>query len=371
MIIPTYNEHDNIIPLIAALQQQVDKIKIEHDMHVLIVDDNSPDGTSALVQQLLSSQSNIHLLTGEKAGLGVAYTRGMRHAMETLHADAIFGMDADFSHDPMDIPRLLQALVDGADFVIGSRYVEGGTIPKEWGPLRKMNSFFGNIVARYVAGIYRVHDCTSGFRAIRTTILKQVDFEALDVKGYAFLVALLHQAVTLGAVVKEVPIHFIDRKFGDSKLGLSDIIEFILNAWWIRTRNLETFLKFSVVGIFGIFVNLGLFSVLLHLDINKFIASPVAIEFSIISNFILNNFWTFKHRKTKDRIRIKGLKFNLVSIVSLIVSYTTFIMMGMFFPRLSPLMDQLVGIGPAMLVNYFFNTYWTFREYPSTSNDHQ
>jgi dolichol-phosphate mannosyltransferase len=364
VIIPTYNEHDNIIPLMTALQQQVDKIKPAHEMHILIVDDNSPDGTSAVVQQLMSSQVNVHLLTGEKAGLGVAYTRGIRHAIEILHADAMFGMDADFSHDPNDIPRLLQALIDGADFVIGSRYVKGGTIPKEWGPLRKLNSFFGNIVARYVAGIYRVHDCTSGFRAIRATILRQVDFEALDVKGYAFLVALLHQAVTMGAVVKEVPIHFIDRKYGDSKLGLSDIIEFILNAWWIRMRNLETLLKFSVVGISGVFVNLGIFSLLLHLNINKFIASPVAIEFSIISNFIFNNFWTFKHRKTKDRIRIKGLKFNLVSILSLIVSYGTFIMLGLLFPQSSPVLNQFIGIGPAMIVNYFCNTYWTFREQP-------
>jgi len=254
--------------------------------------------------------------------------------------------------------------------VIGSRHVKGGSIPAEWSMRRKLNSAGGNWVARYVAGLYGIRDCTAGFRAIRASILRQIDFSALRVKGYAFQVALLHQAVTLGAVVEEVPVHFIDRKAGESKLGLSDIIEFILNAWWIRLRALRTFIRFGLVGASGTVVNLGLFSVALHVGLNKYVASAVAIELSIIWNFVLNNYWTFAARKTRDRTRIKGLKYNLVSLVTLGVSFATFSLMSALVPHAPAVVDQFVGIIPGVLVNYFLNSYWTFRhEPPSGSED--
>jgi dolichol-phosphate mannosyltransferase len=308
--------------------------------------------------------SNVHLLTGEKAGLGAAYIRGMQHAIGELCADVVFEMDADFSHDPADVPRLLAALERGADFVIGSRHVPGGSIPAEWSFWRKLNSAGGNWVARYVAGLYGIRDCTAGFRAIRASILRQIDFSALRVKGYAFQVALLHQAVTLGAVVEEVPVHFIDRKRGQSKLGLADITEFVLNAWWIRMRALRTFIRFALVGASGTLVNLGVFAAALHAGLNKYLASPLAVEISIIWNFFLNNYWTFRERRTRDRVRIKGLKYNLVSIASLGVSFATFTAMTLLVPRASPVLDQFVGIVPAVLVNYFLNSYWTFRSHP-------
>src|SRR6201985_2656725 len=333
IILPTNNERGNIAALLASLQGEFRRL--HHDMHVLVVDDNSPDGTAAVVREAMLTQPNVHLITGEKAGLGAAYIRGMQYALDELHADVVFEMDADFSHNPADVPRLLAELENSADFVIGSRHVKGGSIPAEWSIRRKLNSAGGNWVARYVAGLYGIRDCTAGFRAIRATILRQVDFSALRVKGYAFQVALLHQAVTLGAVVKEVPVHFIDRKYGQSKLGLNDIIEFIIIAWWIRMRALRTFLRFAVVGASGTIVNLGMFSVALHANLNKYVASPLAIGVSIIWNFVLNNYWTFKERRTRDRTRIKGLKFNLVSLASLGVSFTTFIAMTLFFPRLS------------------------------------
>lgn len=362
IILPTYNERGNIVALLASLHDQFRRIR--HDMHILVVDDNSPDGTAALVRESMQHYPNLHLITGEKAGLGAAYIRGMQHAIGELRADVVFEMDADFSHNPADVPRLLAALESSADFVIGSRHVKGGSIPAEWSTWRKLNSAGGNWVARYVAGLYGIRDCTAGFRAIRASVLRQIDFSALRVKGYAFQVALLHQAVCLGAIVKEVPVDFVDRKYGQSKLGLSDIIEFIINAWWIRMRALRTFLRFAVVGASGTIVNLGIFSVALHANLNKYLASPLAIEVSIIWNFLLNNYWTFKERRTRDRTRIKGLKFNLVSLASLGVSFTTFIAMTLFFPRLSPQIDQLAGIVPAVLVNYFLNSYWTFRSHP-------
>jgi len=361
VIIPTYNEAGNIGPLITALQEQF--TRLDHEMHILVVDDDSPDGTADAVRQFMARQDNVHLITGQKAGLGAAYIRGMTYAMDALGADVVFEMDADFSHKPADVPRLLAEIEAGADFVIGSRYVPGGSIPKEWGLWRRLNSKFGNIVARYLAGMYSVRDCTAGFRAIRVSVLREIDFSELGVKGYAFQIALLHQATVLEAKIVEIPVDFIDRTAGESKLGLRDIIEFILNAWWIRFNSLKTFLKFAVVGGSGVVVNLGFFTLLLSMGVNKYLASPIAIEISIITNFLLNNYWTFSSRNIKDRIRVRGLKFNAVSLVSLGVSYSTFIALSMFFPQFPPQVHQLAGIIPATLVNYFLNSYWTFRHH--------
>src|SRR3569833_55559 len=129
-------------------------------------------------------------------------------------------------------------------------------------------------------------------------------------------------------------------------------------------RALRTFLRFALVGASGTVVNLGVFSAALHANLNKYIASPLAVEVSIVWNFLLNNYWTFKERRTRDRVRIKGLKYNLISIASLGVSFATFTAMTLLVPRASPLVDQFVGIVPAVLVNYFLNSYWTFRSHP-------
>jgi dolichol-phosphate mannosyltransferase len=359
IVLPTYNERENIAPLVHALQMQFSTMRRE--MSILVVDDNSPDGTAAVVRALQAQYRNLHLIEGKKAGLGAAYIRGFRHAIDVIAADVLFEMDADFSHKPEDVPRLMASIDAGADFVIGSRYVDGGRITADWGLMRKVNSRLGNLVARYVAGIYKVHDCTAGFRAIKTSLLRQIDMAGLRVQGYAFQVALLHAAVMLHARVVEVPVEFVDRIRGDSKLGLSDIVEFILNAWWIRLQSSRTLAKFLIVGASGVAVNLALFSLLLYLGMNKYIASPIAIELSIISNFLLNNYWTFRWRNVKAGVRIKGLKFNVVSLLSLGLSYTTFIALSVGFPGVAPQIHQLIGIIPATAVNYFLNSYWTFK----------
>jgi len=366
VIIPTYNESENIEPLIESLQNQFKAMS--HCMHILVVDDRSPDRTGDVVRRLQMGHKNLHLIEGKKAGLGVAYIRGMRHALDMLGADVVFEMDADFSHKPEDVPRLMKEIDAGADFVVGSRYVSGGSIPKKWGILRRLSSRGGNLGARYIAGIYRVRDCTAGFRAIRSSLLKRIDLDRLNVQGYTFQVALLSAAMMAGARIQEVPVDFIDREHGKSKLGISDIIEFAKNIWWIRLEKSRVFIKFAIVGTSGMVVNLGFFTLFLAFGINKFIASPVAIELSIIWNFLFNNYWTFRERKTRDRIRVKGLKFNLVSILALGVSYGTFVLLSFAFPHIPPQVPQLVGIVPAALMNYLLNSYWTFRHVDDQQN---
>lgn len=232
VILPTYNERENILPLIRALRAQF--TKIPHDMSILVVDDNSPDGTAEAVRRECSRSSNLVLITGQKQGLGAAYIRGMKFAVDNLRADIVMEMDADFSHKPEDVPRLIEAIDQGADFAIGSRYVPGGTIPVDWGLLRRMISQWGNVFARYIAGLYLVRDCTAGFRAIRCSLVKRIDLDSLKVRGYSFQIALLYEAIIHHGIVREIPVNFVDRKRGKTKLGISDIAEFMMNVWWIR-----------------------------------------------------------------------------------------------------------------------------------------
>jgi cellulose synthase/poly-beta-1,6-N-acetylglucosamine synthase-like glycosyltransferase len=206
-----------------------------------VVDDTSPDGTGEMVEHLQRLYPQLFLLRGKKEGLGKAYIRGFQHAIRVLKADAVFEMDADFSHNPNDIPRFIQALEKGSDFVIGSRYIKGGSIPKEWSLLRKMNSKFGNVFARYIAGLREVKDCTSGFRAIRTSLLKQIHLNRLDVAGYAFQMNLLFEALRKGAIVTEVPIAFKDRVYGQSKIRIKDVREFIAHSFYLRAPFLKLF----------------------------------------------------------------------------------------------------------------------------------
>ncbi len=233
VVLPTYKERENIIRLIPELFEQF-KSNRKHEFEVLVVDDESPDRTAEAVKELAKKLPSIHLLTGKKQGLGAAYIRGFKHAMKKLNPDVLVEMDADFSHLPGDLPRLIEQIEKGADFVIGSRYVHGGKVPKDWNFFRKANSRWGNRLARYLAGIDNVADCTSGFRAIKRKTLEKVDLDRLKVRGYSFQMNLLYKAYMSGAKIKEVPIDFQERTWGHTKLGLGDILEFMWNSLKLR-----------------------------------------------------------------------------------------------------------------------------------------
>ncbi|MDF1497981.1 MAG: glycosyltransferase [Patescibacteria group bacterium] len=251
IIIPTYNEKENITKLIDALLDVFKDIK-NFEMSILVVDDNSPDGTGKIVKKYSISPPHcqIHLLSGKKEGLGKAYIRGFNYAIKKLKADFVFEMDADFSHNPSDIPRFLEAVENGYDFVIGSRYVEGGSIPNNWGIVRKLNSKVGNIFARFIAGLYPIKDCTAGYRCISAKIIKKIDLENLNATGYSFSMNFLYEAIRIKAKVKEIPVDFIDRKFGESKIGFSDIKEFIINSFILRLKKSQKILLLIITSIF-------------------------------------------------------------------------------------------------------------------------
>ena len=225
VVIPTYCERENIQKLIPQIQLATKNL--QHELSILIVDDNSPDKTADAVRSLMKNAEKIHLLTGNKLGLGAAYIRGMKYAIEKLAAGVVIEMDADFSHNPNDLPKLIKEIEKGATFVIGSRYIEGGKI-KNWSFFRHWLSGLGNLVVRKALGLNKVQDCTAGFRAIKTDLIKKVNLDSIKANGYAFQVWLLYSACKVGAKIKEVPVEFVDREVGKTKLGFWDIIEGII-----------------------------------------------------------------------------------------------------------------------------------------------
>ncbi len=221
---PTYNEAENL-PLVTDMIFKKAKVPWA-DIHILVVDDNSPDGTSKVAEKLMEKNKNIHLLLRQKKeGLGMAYIAGINHALENIRPDIIVEMDADLSHHPSHLPSMLEKLKEGYDFVIGSRYINGGSVPKEWGFRRKLISRTANIYTKAFLNMSNVRDCTGGYRAIRAAVFDRVDLNRLNIKGYAFQISLLHQVLLSGFSVAEVPIHFAERNAGVSKIRLADMAE--------------------------------------------------------------------------------------------------------------------------------------------------
>lgn len=239
IVLPTYNERDNIATILGLIFAVSDRLPEATTLSVLVVDDSSPDGTAEVVTQLQATYPNLYMITGKKAGLGKAYVRGMKYAIDVLDADTVFEMDADLSHDPSAIPAMLREITEGrADFVIGSRYIPGGSIPQNWPFMRKLNSWGANLVARFIIGLYTVKDCTGGFRAIKADTVKAVHLDAIPTAGYAFQVSILQRALLVGARVVEVPIEFRDRTLGVSKMRVTDQIEFITKSFLLRVHSI-------------------------------------------------------------------------------------------------------------------------------------
>ena len=359
-VLPTYNEEENIENIIQQILKE-EKNQSKHTFSILVVDDNSTDETQAIVRRYTSLNSKVHLVTGQKKGLGDAYKRGFNYALNDLQADLIFQMDSDGQHDTSLIPHFVSSIEEGRDVVIGSRFVEGGTTP-DFSFSRLIMSKVGNLLVRYVGGITQVKDCTSGYRAIRASYLKELDFSYLSTRGYSFQSSLICDLAWRGANISEIPIEFSSRQGGDSKLALRDQIEFLLNIPRLGFRNLEDFMKYSLVGVSGVFVNLGLYLFLTrYYEISEVVAPLIAIESALISNFILNNFWTFGKRITQSRIRVKFVKFHLVSGFSALINYSAFLTLFLVF-GLYDILANLIGIGLAAIVNYLINSNWTWKD---------
>lgn len=339
IVIPTYNEADNIGRMIEYLNTKTfPSLSQKWQMKVLVVDGNSPDGTGKVVEDSSKKYPNTYLYTEtSKDGIGAAYLKGFKYAMEELKADYVFEFDGDFQHPPETIPIMLQAMDEGYDYVIGSRKVKGGSNPKGWGFKRVFFSEFGGFTARFIMffpfkNFFKVTDPTTGLKVTR--VKGFVDKMNLDyknhllTKSFGYKLQLLFETLKMGAKFKEIPLQFQVRNAGESKIESKTAKDILIVAIKLRWYDefTQKFLKFGVVGGIGFIVNIvggkifktSLTSTIASVSILNGVANTLAAELSIISNFTWNNLWTFSKEKITNpkQLIAKFLAFNASSAVT-------------------------------------------------------
>lgn len=345
IVMPAWNEKDNISLMIHELFVN-EFPKIDAQMCLLVVDNHSSDGTGEVVENLAKHHKNLYLVQQDKPGLGWAYVKGMEYAMKELHADAVLEMDADFQHPPRFVKPMVDAYLSGADYCIGSRYIKGGSVPKEWAISRKAVSFFGNLFIRIVLVNFKIHDLTTGFRLTRVKgVLDKIDLEKLmDLDRFAYKVDLLYQCLKNSKKTVEVPLEFASRTKEKSKFNWKEMVATFTVAIILGIKDKQRFIKYAIVGALGFTVNFIFLRVFRGLGFNETLVWLFATELAIINNYVLNNFWTFKEVKIaglKDTV-YKFLQFNLTSAGALIIQSV-----------LGPVGERIVGIQYDALVLAF------------------
>ncbi|WP_419421284.1 glycosyltransferase (plasmid) [Legionella sp. D16C41] len=359
IIIPTYNEAEVIEKTVREIFREAAKI-FNKTIQILIFDSASTDGTQQKIIQLQQTYQHLHLKTeSQKSGLGSAYLQAMRYTLDELNADVIIEFDADLSHQPQYLSAMLEQLKT-CDVVIGSRYISGGSIPKDWGVKRKLLSVLGNYTARFILS-FKYKDWTSGFRASRTSILSQVLPTHFLSNQYAYKLHLLWLLHKRKAKINEYPIVFLDRKIGKSKLPSNSIFDSLRVLCLLRFTELKTYFKMCVVGISGITLQFITFN-LLRFYLPVLTATQLGVLIASLNNFILNKQFTFKRHPVINRMQ-KLKSFLLFIVYSLLMIYmqgywlhlvTSYIGQGI-------LKENLVLLGVTIItsfINYF--TYSNF-----------
>lgn len=360
VVVPTYNEAQNIARLLEVCAQEFKKAP-QNDFKVLVVDGNSPDGTGKIVLDLKSKYPFAELLLEQKkAGLGAAYIYGFKYAMTEMHADVVMEMDADFQHDPNDIVRMTNEIEKGYDYVIGSRFVSGGSIPKDWALYRKLLSIGGSYFSKIVLGIYNVNDFTSGFKASRVKgFLDRLDLDSVLSGGFAYKIDLLFKMYKLGAKVKEVPIAFGKRDRGDSKMEKNNFADSLRVVIMLRFNENQSFFKFLAVGFIGLFVDTSLFNVLRLTSIGSNYAALISGGLAMLTTFLLNNYWSFnKHKIEGISKKVLGaLVYVISSSVPILVRSKIVYFAGQNFG------DTFLISNIAFFIGIIFGLVWNFTVY--------
>ncbi|MFH1244105.1 MAG: glycosyltransferase family 2 protein [bacterium] len=380
IVIPTYNEVGNIAKVTSALTKVFATIR-EHDLHILFVDDNSPDGTRAKIAEIIRQYPCVHILNNKrKGGLGHAYKKGFAYAIDKLGADILFEFDADLSHDPSIIPAMLEGIHSGASLVLGSRYIQGGGIPPNWAFHRKFLSVVGNLFIQVVILNFKVHDWTTGYRALTKEAVLSVmpQLQGKVFAGYSWQTGFLVKALELGLVVKEVPLVFVDREIGKSKLGPEYMFNNFVYIIKVRVKQIlsSRIFKFVLVGGFGSLVQFA-FLYLYRTFIPSFqLANFLSIETAILSNFTWSNLWTFADRRLlASAIPGKFLQFNLASfgsiVIQLIMAFLGERLIGLHplftvpvinLPVDTGVMFAVVGIAIGMFWNFFAYSHFVWKK---------
>jgi dolichol-phosphate mannosyltransferase len=342
IVIPTYNEADNIGKMIEYLNTKTfpnivakkGDLNQDWDMKILVVDGNSPDGTGKVVEKSAQKYNNTFLYTEtSKDGIGAAYLKGFKYAIDKLNADFVFEFDGDFQHPPETIPVMLKAMEEGYDYVIGSRKIKGGSNPKGWGFKRVFFSEVGGLTARFVMffpfkNFFKVTDPTTGLKVTRVKgFIDKMDLDwkgdRLLTKSFGYKLQLLFETLKMGAKFKEVPLQFHVRNAGESKIEAKTAKDIFRVAFLLRWYDdfTQKFLKFGTVGFVGYLVNAFFLNTFSKAWSIEWLSWLLSTELAIISNFTLNNLWTFKKETISGSKALIGkfFQFNLSSMGALLI----------------------------------------------------
>lgn len=322
IVMPVWNEAKNLKRMVRQLLE-VEFPKINAEMQLLIVDNHSKDDTEKIVSEYSKKNNKVKLIQQKNSGLGWAYLTGFEYAIKELRADAVLEMDGDFQHPPRFVKPMVEAFLNGADYCIGSRYIKGGSIPKEWAFARKFVSYFGNLFIRLVLLKPSIHDLTTGFRLTRVRgVLDQIDLPSLmELNRFAYKVDLLYQSIKLSKKTVEVPLEFEPRTAEKSKFNFKEMISTFKVAIILGIKDKQKFIKFGIVGGTGFVVNFLFLRLFRGLGLIETLSWALSTELAIINNYIFNNIWTFKDQEIKGlkQTILKFLQFNLTSAGAIII----------------------------------------------------
>lgn len=322
IVMAAWNEKENIKKMIDTLFDHVFP-KIEAEMHILVADNHSSDGMTEIVEEEMKKRKNLHIVQQTGKGLGSAYISGFKYAVDKLGADAVMEMDADGQHPPEFVKPMVDTFLAGADYCIGSRYIPGGSVPKEWAFSRRFISYAGNLFIRLVLLKPQYHDLTTGFRLTRVKgVLDKIDLDKLKQKErFAYKVDLLYQSIKNAKKVVEVPLEFRPRITDKSKFNPKEMIVTFTLATYLGVLDKQKFIKFGTVGFVGYLVNaIGLYF-FTKFNFPGAFAWGLSTELAIISNFTFNNIWTFKTEKITGvgKLISKFIQFNGTSLGALLI----------------------------------------------------
>lgn len=351
LIIPTYNESQNIKDLLLQLKEEFSSNKI--DAEIIVIDDNSPDGTGQILERLKAENENLTVIHRKgKLGLSSAVLEGFKAS----RGDVLCVMDADLSHPLQEIPKMYSIIVQkDADIVIGSRYVEGGKI-EGWNFYRKLLSRGAVAMARIFTDI---KDPMSGFFMIKKGLVMN---KLINPKGFKILLELLIKSNYKNAI--ETPITFTNRTKGKSKAGIKEILFYLQNLsgyFFYKREVVYEFIKFAIVGLLGTLINLViLYYFTEYFKIYYLHSAIIAFFVAASSNFALNRIWTFKN-KANGAVLNKYIKFLIVSLVALSVNIV-FLYIFTEFMQIYYIVSQIFAIGISMIINFIGNKIWTFQK---------
>ncbi|MBI2594334.1 glycosyltransferase [Candidatus Curtissbacteria bacterium] len=390
--IPTFNEKENIGEVIKKVLEVAPKIS-SIDLHVLVSDSHSSDGTAEIVKKIESTNPKVHYLDVKERGLGVGLVKGHRFAIDRLKADILAQMDGDLSHDPKTLIEMLTWIRKDFDLVNGSRLIPGGKNLLGWH--RRIFTRGSALYCKLAWGTFNLTEYTNSYRMFTKKLFEKIDFKTIPWRAKTYIIqpSFLYAALKIDAKIKEVPITFMDRKKGYSKAQVAaytfDVLKFGIR---VRLARSKTFVKFLAVGSLSYLLNataLGLLNrgeiyfikvltkpllnflptleyapKFLFFTIDRlFVASVISIELSILFNFFFHENWTFKHRSHQGRISFRFLKFNLTSIISPFIQLVSILVFARVF-RLHEQIGLAVGVVVGLFFNYFVNLLWIWKAHP-------